>query len=171
MNLVFYRKLSFTVILFSLMCLPLLNQAQSVRRQCISSYGGGGSSGNVTIQQTGGQSYATTGGSASGISVLPGFQQPVSYSIKNLITEKLRQLDLKVYPNPAVYALSIQSSEVIEHASIEITDIQGKVMFSQSVSQLQNHKINCENWTVGTYFINVIDDKQNKSSLKLIIGK
>lgn len=171
MNLVFYRKLSFGVILASFVCLPFLNQAQSVRRQCISSYGGGVSSENIGIYQTGGQSYSTSSSSANGFTILPGFQQPVSFKIENIISENLSRLNLTVFPNPAVYSLSIKSSEVIENARIQVLDIQGKVMLSNTVSQLQNYKIDCETWVNGTYFINVSDGNQNKSSLKLIIEK
>lgn len=169
MNLSFYRRLAITAILFSCVCLSFLSQAQSVRRQCISSLGG--ATGNVAISQTGGQAYATSGSSVSGFSVLPGFQQPVSFKLENVLSEELTRLDLKVYPNPAVYSLSIESNEVIEHASIQVLDIQGKVMLSKSVYQLQSYKIDCETWNTGTYFINVSDGKQNKSSLKLIIDK
>lgn len=170
MNFIFYRRLAFVVILFSFACLPSLSQAQSVRRQSISSYGGV-ASGNGTISQTGGQPYATSGSSANGFTVLPGFQQPVSFAVEHVIQQSLRRLDLKVYPNPAVYSLSIESNEVIEQASIQVVDIQGKVMLSELVSQLQQYKIDCETWKTGSYLITVSDGKQSKSSFKLIIEK
>ncbi len=171
MNLRFYRKPAFTLILVSFVCLPFLNQAQTVRRQCISSYGAGVTSENVAIYQTGGQAYATSSSSANGFTILPGFQQPLAFKVENVISENLSRLNLKVFPNPAVYSLSIKSSEVIENARIQVMDVQGKVMMSNTVSQLQNYKIDCETWTNGTYFITVSDGNQNKSSLKLIIEK
>lgn len=170
MNLVFYRRLAFTAILFSFVCMPFLSQAQSVRRQCISSYGGV-ASGNIGISQTGGQTYATSGSSVNGFTILPGFQQPLAFKVENIISENLSRLNLTVFPNPAVYSLSIKSSEVIENARIQVMDVQGKIMLSDPVAQLQTYKINCETWVNGTYFITVSDGNQNKSSLKLIIEK
>ena len=158
-----------TLILF--IWIPYENYAQTVIRQCISSYGYASSSANVMINQTAGQCYSTASSSNGGNTVLQGFQQPVNFSIEDSSNELLNQLDLTIYPNPAIYNVNIISQEIIEKLYIDITDMTGKIIQSEQISDFQTHRINCESWSNGIYFISIRDNNLKSKTIKLIISK
>jgi hypothetical protein len=146
-------------------------QAQSVQRQGISSYGVTGIQGGTTLMQTVGQPYNTSAFYGNETSVLPGFQQPVVFEIKDVTPEPLRRLNLHVYPNPASYYVTIESRESLENSFIRVTDMQGRIILDRQVTHLQEYTINCETWANGIYVITVSDGNQIVSSLRLIIKK
>lgn len=170
-KLLLCRKLLLYALFFCLICLPITLQAQSLQRQGISSYGSTVSTGGATLMQTVGQPYNTSAFYGNETSVLPGFQQPVVFEIKDVTPEPLRRLNLNVYPNPASYYVTIESRESIENSFIRVTDMQGRIIMDRQVTHLQEHTINCETWTNGIYIITVSDGNQIVSSLRLIIKK
>src|SRR4030042_2617507 len=99
-NLKFLRKIPLSVGLILLVCIPN-NQAQSVKRQCISSYGAIMMSDDAAFMQTVGQSYNTTASIGNTNSILQGFQQPVVFKVEMEDPGLLNNLNLDVYPNPA----------------------------------------------------------------------
>lgn len=157
--------------LLSLLWLPLNNQAQTIKRQCISSYGSSSFTEKTIVKQTVGQPYSTTAISVNSIYVLPGFQQPNLFIIKKQITDDLNNLDIRVFPNPATYSATIYSKEIIEESSIRVIDMYGKTILSDNVKQLQSYTINCNTWKNGIYFITVDDSNKRQTTLKLIIFK
>ena len=86
--------------------------AQSLRRQAISSYGSSGVTENILIGQTAGQSFHTAAGSI-GVTVSPGFQQPVLFFVKEIVVPAFKNLNVLVYPNPASRSVIISSEEEI----------------------------------------------------------
>lgn len=152
-------------------CISNNSFGQSVKRQCVSSYGAVGTTDNVSISQTAGQSYHTMSTSENKTAVLQGFQQPKTFAVEDISNNDLKNLNLLVYPNPASYSVNIRSEEEIIHAFIQVVDINGKYVFSEKVSNLQVHTLNCESWVNGIYFITITDSAKNFKSLKLIISK
>lgn len=159
------------VFLNLMVCLPFMIQAQSVKRQCISSYGPTVKSNNVTYLQTVGQPYITTASFDKKTSIMQGFQQPVVFKVEKMKTEPLASIKLSVFPNPASSSVLIQSEAIIEISTIYVTDLNGRVIMSDNTLQLQTYIINCETWSNGIYIITVRDMNQNRSSLKLVINK
>ncbi len=170
-KLIFQRKTFFVIYLFLFNCWPLINQAQSVKRECISSYGIIVTNENATFGQTVGQPYNTKAFYENETSILQGFQQPIVFKIENIDIKDTKKLNITVYPNPANYFITIQSKEIIEKSVILVTDLNGKLIFSEQVTQLLTYNLNCETWKNSTYIITISDINQNKSSLKLIINK
>jgi len=158
-------------ILSVLVWLPYNGFAQSVKRQCISSYGSVVFTDNLTIGQTAGQCYNTSGKSENKIAISQGFQQPNTFSIEDISSNSFRNLNLLVYPNPTSYSFTIESEEEIEQSYIQVVDINGKQILSEKVSNLLSHNINCESWTNGVYIITINDALQNSKTLRLIISK
>lgn len=150
--------------------LPLANQAQSIRRQSISSYGSSVVTENVLIGQTAGQSFHTAV-SNSGVTISPGFQQPVIFTLKEIAVPAVRTLDVLVYPNPASHSITITSEKQIDQSFISVADINGKYLFSEKVSNLTSHTMNCSAWANGVYLITIRDAQQNFKTLRLIISK
>jgi hypothetical protein len=147
------------------------NQAQSVRRQCISSYGAITTTGDATFMQTVGQPFNTVASSGSASVILQGFQQPVVFKAEAVYSAPLKSLNLNVFPNPAAYTVTLQSDKPVEKSCLEVTDLAGRIILSKQVSQLQQFELNCGSWKNGIYIITVRDDDQNISSIKVTINK
>ncbi len=170
-NLKFLWKIPLVFCLILLICMPFSNQAQSVKRHCISSYGTIITTNNASFEQTVGQPYSTVFCSGNETAILQGFQQPAVYRVEPVNSELLKLLNINVYPNPAVASVAIQSNGVIDNAIIQVTDINGRLILSEQVIQLQMYDINCAAWENGIYIITVCDKNQNISTFKLTITK
>jgi hypothetical protein len=157
--------------LFLTVCIPFTNQAQSVKRQCISNYGSIVASDNVTFNQTIGQPYGTSALYNDGTSVLQGFQQPVVFTLVVVESSLSKNISLSVFPNPATYTIAIKSSKVIEQSLIKAVDVNGNQVFSEAVPDLHLHHINCGSWSNGIYLLTIYDSMQHSQTLKLIISK
>ena len=167
----FLRKILLRFCLVLLVFIPINNQAQSIKRQCISSYGAIITTDNTAFMQTVGQPYNTGASSGNTTAILQGFQQPVVFNVEAINSGPLKNLYLNVFPNPAAYSVTIQSDESIENSLIKVTDLNGKIILSEQVTQLRTYDINCGAWKNGIYIITVSDKDQNISSLKLTINK
>lgn len=83
------------------------------------------------------------------------------------VSENTKQL-LSVYPNPSKDVVNLEWSTSDEWNSIQITDINGKVIFEESVNS-NSKKLETSNWQRGVYFINLIGEKKTESQ-KLILN-
>ncbi len=153
-----------------LISVPIDNYAQSIKRQCISSYGSSGVTENVFIGQTVGQPFNTSLGSNS-ITVSQGFQQSNNFVVEEFSGPALNNLNVSVFPNPTSRSITIASKEALETSYIQVTDINGKRLFSEKVPNLIHHTINCSSWVNGVYMITIFDSFQNNKTLKLLISK
>src|SRR3972149_8424810 len=77
-----YRKIILYCIIAMFSMFLSNNYAQSVKRQCVSSYAATLSSHCATIGQTIGQPYVTTTAHKNKVSILQGFQQPVVFKVE-----------------------------------------------------------------------------------------
>jgi len=170
-NLKFLRKNPLAIGLILLVCMPYSNQAQSVKRHCISSYGAIVTTNDASFEQTVGQPYSTAISFGNTTAILQGFQQPVVLKVETINSELLKVLNVNVYPNPAAVSVTIQSNGVIDNAIVRVTDINGKLILSEQVIQLQIYDINCAAWESGIYIITVSDKNQNISTNKLTVNK
>lgn len=142
-------------------------KAQSIKRQSIASNGSSALIDGISIQQTIGQSYFTAGYYDNETGLRPGFQQFSKFRLKSI---QSTYLNLNVYPNPAAYSVTIQSEDIIKDVLLQVTDLQGKLIFTETIAELATYHINCESWQNGIYFITLCN-KKNKYSSKLIITK
>ncbi len=166
-----FHKNYFRCAIFTLFVSAALQpQAQSIRRQCISSYGSSVVTENVIIGQTAGQSFSTMG-NLSTASVSQGFQQPNTFVVEEIVNLVRPSLNVSVYPNPASRSITIASEEELKSSIIRVTDINGKSLFYEKVANLSTHNINCASWLSGIYLITILDSDQNSKTLKLIISK
>lgn len=83
----------------------------------------------------------------------------------NLLDEK----SLKIYPNPAKNEVFIQSTE--ELASIEILDIQGKVVINKTISTSNDLNLNISSLSNGVFFIKVFTINRSSKIEKLVVVK
>ncbi len=163
--------ISLTLILTGLVTSAWECHAQSIKRQVISSYGSSAViSENITISQTAGQSYNTTANQTNG-TLSQGFQQPPSFVVEELKNTTAASLDIQMYPNPASHSITLSSKQEIYNALIQVADANGKIVRSEKIANLKEHKINCAIWANGVYFITIQDATKNNKSLRLIISK
>ncbi|MFP5471713.1 MAG: T9SS type A sorting domain-containing protein [Bacteroidia bacterium] len=161
------RKITFQVFGIAFLCMGSLS-AQSIKRQVISPIGGNGMVGSVYVQQTAGQSYNTNSYSGTEFSIRQGFQQPSAFNAE-IIENK--NISLGLFPNPAVYSVTLESSEVVEIAGVTVSDVTGKLIYTELIENFLSKTIDCSTWVNGTYFITVTGNKGEKSTSKLIINK
>lgn len=162
-------KIKTTILIFAITSLSMGSMhAQSIKRQVISPIGGNGLAGSVYVQQTAGQSYNTNSFSGSEFSIRQGFQQP---SVFNAEIIENKNISLGLFPNPAVYSVTLESSELVEVANISVSDVTGKLIYMEKAENFMSKTINCSEWVNGTYFITITGNRGEKSTSKLIINK
>jgi len=166
-----FLKLLVVLVVLAIITTPAETHGQSIKRQAISSYGGSANINDITISHTVGQCFNTNSNSSDGLTVLKGFQQPVTLAIipDKKLEDDLPQLSL--YPNPATFSVTIESASMIEELGIRIFDMTGKVLYINKVNEFLNHTISCERWPNGIYVIQAIDSAGKNKQLKLIITK
>ena len=82
----------------------------------------------------------------------------------NTISQEIENIN--VYPNPMVDQIEI--SLPVESGIVSILDVNGKVVFSQRLSDLENSIIDVDNLNQGIYFINVMTES-NKVYIKKFV--
>lgn len=169
-KLFYHQKLYLGVFVCLFIGLHATN-AQSIKRQSIASYGSSGATEGILFHQSIAQPYQTSAVYGGGVAILPGFQQPVSLKVEKLIPGNNLGLSLKVFPNPATIAVTIQSEKLIPSSLINVVDINGKIIWSEEVNDLVSYTLNCVSWKEGVYFLKVFAGDVNVSSSKLIIQK
>lgn len=156
------------IIIALILILSSVGFSQGIARQSINSIGGSYSVGNTLIQSSVGQPYQTQVNDGS-TEVRPGFIQSNSMRIENIAEET--DIDMTVYPNPAIESFTIQSDEDYEDVSIQVVASTGEVIELINVKDFREHNINCSSWKNGTYFITVLTKDGKRNNSKLIITK
>lgn len=76
--------------------------------------------------------------------------------------------NIKVYPNPSTAQFSVQIPEEIKKATaIQIFDMQGKLIQTTAINNLENTSINTQSWPAGVY-VGVIKHDGGTLQVKLI---
>lgn len=156
-------------ILSALVFIFIDSQAQSISRQTIAGAGTSSKAEGILIQSTSGQPYGTSAYYDDDMGIRPGFNQLSKFSLEPVSSTLLPSL--KMFPNPAAYSVSIESSDPVSDVLITVSDMTGKFILNENVSELSTYLINCESWANGTYLITVSDKKDNSYKSKLIITK
>ncbi len=80
-------------------------------------------------------------------------------------------LEYKLYPNPAINEVAIISNFVSERLEVKITDVNGKLLLSKTLN-INNYRADLKFDLInGIYFVNLINEKGEKSVKKLVIAK
>ncbi len=87
----------------------------------------------------------------------------------NVDKESVKQLEFKVFPNPAVERFSISSDNDLDGASLSIQDSQGRLIKSLKNENLNQREIDIEDLKSGIYLIMIQDRNGSRSSKKLIV--
>ena len=85
---------------------------------------------------------------------------------KNVGLTSLEKIQTSIYPNPAKNEITIVASE---NASLEITDISGKVIaYNTSILANTTHKINVSDFSEGVYLVRIFNDNYSKTERVVI---
>ncbi|MCZ2222535.1 MAG: T9SS type A sorting domain-containing protein, partial [Chitinophagales bacterium] len=77
---------------------------------------------------------------------------------------------IKLYPNPASKQVTLELPQVADNSivyNVRVTDIAGKVVMQQKVNA-GTHQLTIDRLTTGTYFVEIIDSKGNRTTEKLV---
>ncbi|WP_223549878.1 MULTISPECIES: T9SS type A sorting domain-containing protein [Aestuariivivens] len=152
-----------------IMLFSSFSYSQTIIRQSISSYGTTVTGDDYYYAQTIGQSYNTS--NSININVTQGFLQPVSFKIEKVAQNDVEELNIKIFPNPSSYSITLKSTEALKKAVILISNVQGHIIYDHEVQSLEEHVINCSSWATGIYLMKVQDDSNKQLVSKLIISK
>ncbi len=157
------------LLLFAILVSVETTQAQSIQRQSVASAGTYMMADGIMVQQTVGQPYSTVGFYSDELSVHPGYQQSLTMGID--VIDAPLDMHLSLFPNPTSNSVTIECSDVINDAVLQIVDMSGKLIMSEKIAALKTYQIDCQTWNNGFYMISIIDSKNNRHTSKLIITK
>jgi len=156
-------SLTFTMI-------PFILCAQSTERQVIATTGASVSASNVQVSYTIGESTTTTL-AAGNIIVTQGFQQP-DEELTVGVDERVSDLSINVYPNPAEDVVTLQISSGSDRVvNATVYDMQGK-QTGVSVSNLQvngtlKQTLDVSALSAGQYLISFTDGQSTLGTVRI----
>lgn len=102
---------------------------------------------------------------------------PTTFGAVNTLTSAVQSLEtspipaLEVLPNPARQFIKIAVPEPIGPAELEIFNVQGKLVYRQSVEQFQETVIAINQWTAGSYYAILSADSGFKQVKEFVVVK
>ena len=140
--------------------------SQSISKQVIGSAGKTQTNSNLKVSWTTGEPIVglmTAGGNQLGNGYYP------AMNISALkIEDNALDLQIKVYPNPTAQLLYVSHPD-LNSFSIQITDLNGKQVYSDSINKDQ--PLDISNYTQGMYLITIENKEANKKNKYKIIKK
>lgn len=155
----FYKSiLSFAFL--SLCCTSLWSQSAIVP------LGGDATDGSVTISYTIGQ-VAVQANSDGGTTIYEGVQQPYEIQIIGVDNYPGITLNAMVYPNPTLGNVQLTINNVQLEGEVKVFGTNGKFLFSKRIEG-KTTEIPMSELAAGTYFVNVVSEKQVMKSFKVV---
>ena len=136
--------------------------AQSV----IVPFGGDATDGSVTVSYTVGQ-VAVQANSDGGTTIYEGVQQPYEIQIIGIDDYPGITLNAMVYPNPTVGNVQLTMNNVQLEGEVKVFDANGKFLFSREIEG-GTTEIPMSDLSAGTYFVNVVNEKQVLKTFKVV---
>ncbi len=86
-----------------------------------------------------------------------------------LSTENLIVNEVKIYPNPFYQSATISFRHQLEDATINVYDLKGKLIKTESNIQGSSYKLKRDGLSSGIYFIQIKDKKSISKTLRIIV--
>ena len=120
----------------------------------------------VTVSYTIGQIAVQSYGEGS-TRIFEGVQQP--YEIQTIGIDNYPGITLNamVYPNPTTSNLQLAISNEDFEGEVKVFDMNGKYLFSRKIEE-NTTEIPMSELATGTYFVNVVNEKQVLKSFKVV---
>jgi hypothetical protein len=75
------------------------------------------------------------------------------------VNESVQSVTFSIYPNPSQGQFTISSNNVLsENVSLELTDIEGRVVYKENVTNFSSRSIQLDNPSPGMYFLRILVD-------------
>ena len=136
--------------------------AQSV----IVPFGGDATDGSVTVSYTVGQ-VAVQANSDGSTTIYEGVQQPYEIQIIGIDNYPGITLNAMVFPNPTVGNVQLTMNNVQLEDEVKVFDMNGKFLFVKKIEG-ENTEIPMSDLAAGTYFVNVVSEKQVLKTFKVV---
>ncbi len=144
------------ITLAALSLCSLSTQAQQLERQVVSSSGTTTRTAQYSLSWTLGEVATTTLKKAPYI-LTQGFQQANILVSSDVTSDELAQMDLSVFPNPAVDHVQISMRNYREGISLNISDLAGKSVLSKTnISSTET--IDLSSYASGNYQLTLMQD-------------
>ena len=136
--------------------------AQSV----IVPFGGDATDGSVTVSYTVGQ-VAVQANSDGSTTIYEGVQQPYEIQIIGIDNYPCITLNAVVFPNPTIGNVQLTINNVQLEGEVKVFDANGKFLFSREIEG-GTTEIPMSDLSAGTYFVNVVSEKQVLKTFKVV---
>jgi len=99
---------------------------------------------------------------------LQGVQQPYEIMVSLGVKEHNFNLELLVFPNPAINSVNIKfNKNMVDRMSYQLYDMQGRLLKKQKLTAL-NTLLKLEHLPSATYFIRVMNNQKTVKTFKII---
>lgn len=122
--------------------------------------------GNVTFY--GCFNYANGDGGTGGDSIVKSTLVVAEKILSGVITDTFTKLGFNIYPMPANNELNLANNHTVYVSSVQIFDINGRLMMTKECETDGAIKLNIENLPSGTYLINISDSNKSIATTKFI---
>ena len=142
-----------------------INHAQEIDQNVIGTDGGFAENNQFSITYTIGEVVtAYVKDTTLGVDLTQGFNQ--SYISILSIDNHVIDVDIDVYPNPAIDYLNVSISSNYDNLQLNMFDISGKLIIQEKVTQ-EKFKIGFSSLSAGTYLLVFTDNGKNLKTLKV----
>lgn len=147
----------------------LFTSMKSYSQEVYSSCGNHYSNANYSMSFTIGEPIISTY-IANGTIMTQGFHQTKLTDVASFIKNFYTEATIAVFPNPAVNSIQIdlKSTNAINYRT-NIFDINGQLIYQSTLTSIPQQQIAVSHWSVGTYIIQVVDDKNQALATAKII--
>lgn len=155
----------FPLIIF--LAFTIFANAQSIKRNTLSSFGSSTSLTGQTLSQSVGQPSNVTSSSSSNLTIRQGFQQPVN----KIVYDETEKCNISVFPNPSYDGLvEIKSDNNFNNINkYYIHNAAGSLVYNSVLNNNQTD-MNLRFLAPGLYIIVFENDENLNCNTKLIIG-
>ena len=144
----------------SLCCTALWSQSVIVP------FGGDATDGSVSVSYTVGQ-VAVQANSDGSTTIYEGVQQPYEIQIIGIDNYPGIVLNAIVYPNPTVGNVQLTINDEQLEGEVRVFDMNSKFLFVKKIEG-ENTEIPMSGLAAGTYFVNVVSEKQVLKTFKVV---
>ena len=151
---------------FSFLSLMILSVMGLSAQSVIVPFGGDATDGSVTVSYTVGQ-VAVQANSDGSTTIYEGVQQPYEIQIIGIDDYPGIVLNAIVYPNPTVGNVQLTMNNEQLEGEVRVFDMNGKILFVKKIEG-ENTEIPMLDLAAGTYFVNVVSEKQVLKTFKVV---
>lgn len=151
---------------FSFLSLMILSVICLSAQSAIVPFGGDATDGSMTVSYTVGQ-VAVQANSDGSTTIYEGVQQPYEIQIIGIDNYPGITLNAVVFPNPTVGNVQLTIDNEQLEGEVNVFDMNGKLLFVKKIEG-ENTEIPMSDLAAGTYFVNVVSEKQVLKTFKVV---